>query len=303
MKQMNRNDRAAIDEREFLERYDSNRYDKPSVTVDMLVFTIDEEEKENYRRLPNKVLKLLLVKRGEHPYKDYWALPGGFVKINESLEEAVVRELKEETNLENIYLEQLYTWGDVRRDPRMRVISTSYMALVDCQSLEIRAGEDASDVKWFDVSYKLYQEKKTITDDGYVLEELFRLELNNGDIHLKAMIKVGKEVNGKKINVTREIMEIEGIAFDHAKIIEYGIERLRNKIEYTDLAFQLMAKYFTLTELQQVYEIILGTELLKANFRRKISHMLIETNQYTKDAGHRPSKLFEYNPNWIGSTK
>jgi len=98
--------------------------------------------------------------------------------------------------------------------------------------------------------------------------------------------------------VERELIESNGIAFDHAKIIEYGIERLHNKIEYTDIAFNLMPELFTLTELQQVYEVILDTELLKANFRRKIAGKVIETDQYTRDVGHRPSKLFRFNPNW-----
>jgi hypothetical protein len=94
------------------------------------------------------------------------------------------------------------------------------------------------------------------------------------------------------------VIESHGIAFDHAKIIAYGIERLRSKVEYTDIAFNLMPKRFTLTELQQVYEVILDKELLKANFRRKIAAMVTETNEYTRDAGHRPSKLFRFNPNW-----
>lgn len=294
-------DRLTNGEKGFLNSYDSSKYEKPSVTVDMLIFTIGEEEKGNYRKLSDKVLKLLLVKRGEHPYKNYWALPGGFVKVDESLEEAALRELKEETNLEDIYMEQLYTWGEVSRDPRTRVISTSYMSLVDSQSLEIKASEDAADAKWFEISCKLYQENKTITESGYILKSLYRLELNNEDIKLFAIIMVKKVINGKHLNITREIVEAEGIAFDHAKIIEYGIDRLHNKIEYTDIAFQLMPEYFTLTELQQVYEIILGSELLKANFRRKISHMVIETNQFTKNAGHRPSKLFKFNPNWSNS--
>jgi hypothetical protein len=111
-------------------------------------------------------------------------------------------------------------------------------------------------------------------------------------------VKTEKTVDGKIARIKREVVESHGIAFDHAKVIQYGIERLRNKIEYTDIAFNLMPSRFTLTELQQVYEIILDTELLKANFRRKIADMVIETNEYTKDAGHRPSKLFKFNPDW-----
>ena len=290
--------KQGLTEEEFLKNYDAGKYERPSVTVDMLIFTVTNEERKSYRKLPEKALKLLMIKRGDHPYIGQWALPGGFVNINESLEEAARRELKEETNIDNIYMEQLYTWGDVGRDPRTRVISTSYMSLVDSETLNIKANDDADDAKWFTVSCKLYQEQKTVTQGGYILQRLFELKLSNEGDNLSAIVKVAKTVENRITTVEREIVESHGIAFDHAKIIQYGIERLRNKIEYTDIAFNLMPELFTLTELQQVYEIILDTELLKANFRRKISGMVIETNEYTKDSGHRPSKLFRFNPNW-----
>ncbi|MCX7709122.1 MAG: NUDIX hydrolase [Clostridia bacterium] len=291
--------KQGLTEKQFLSAYDAGKYERPSVTVDMLIFTVTAEEKKNYRKLPEKVLRLLMVKRGDHPYIGQWALPGGFVMMEESLDQAAMRELKEETNIDNIYMEQLYTWGSVDRDPRTRVISCSYLSLVDSSSLDIKASDDAEDAKWFTVSCRLCQEQKTITEKGFILQRLLKLSLTNEEDKLSAVIKVTKTVDGKNTKVEREIIESEGIAFDHAKVIEYGIERLRNKIEYTDIAFNLMPELFTLTELQQVYEVILDTELLKANFRRKISDMVVETNEYTKDAGHRPSKLFKFNPNWI----
>lgn len=291
--------RSGLTEEQFLKTYDASKYDRPSVSVDMLIFSVTDEEMKNYRKLPEKVLRLLMVKRGEHPFLGQWALPGGFVRMNESLDEAATRELKEETNIDNIYMEQLYTWGDVGRDPRTRVISVSYMSLVDSTTLDIKASDDADDAKWFTVSCKLYQEQKTVTEKGHTLQKLFRLSLNNDENNLSAVIKVIKTVEGKITKVEREMVESNGIAFDHAKIIEYGLERLRNKIEYTDIAFSLMPERFTLTELQQVYEIILDKELLKANFRRKIADMVIETDEYTENAGHRPSKLFKFNPNWV----
>ena len=198
--------------------------------------------------------------------------------MNESLDEAVLRELKEETNIDNIYMEQLYTWGEVNRDPRTRVISTSYMSLVDSSTLEIKASDDAADAQWFTVTCKLFQEQKTVTKKGYILQQVFKLILSNKEENLSAVVKVEKIVEGKVTIFKREIIEAIGIAFDHAKIIEYGIERLQNKIEYTDIAFNLMPELFTLTELQQVYEVIMDTDLLKANFRRKTSNMVIETN-------------------------
>jgi 8-oxo-dGTP diphosphatase len=298
---MNRNkiiNKQGLTEEQFLSAYDASKFERPSVTVDMLIFTVTEEETKNYRKLPEKVMKLLMIKRGDHPYMGQWALPGGFVQMNESLDEAAQRELKEETNIENIYMEQLYTWGDVARDLRTRVISTSYMSLVDSSTLDIKASDDADDAKWFTVTCKLHQEQKTATDKGYILQRLFKLKLSSEDETLTATVKIVKNVEGKVTKVERDIIGVSGIAFDHAKIIEYGIERLRSKIEFTDIAFNLMPELFTLTELQQVYEVILDTELLKANFRRKTADMVVETNEFTKDAGHRPSKLFKFNPNW-----
>jgi len=303
MQDKNLKNKQGLTEEEFLAAYDPGKYDRPSVSVDMLIFTVANEKKENYRKLPEKVLKLLLIKRGDHPYLGQWALPGGFVRIDENLEEAALRELKEETNIDNIYMEQLYTWGDVSRDPRTRVISTSYMSLTDSSTLNIKASDDADDAKWFTVSCKLQQEQKTMTPGGYTLQKIVKLNLTNEDTVLSAVIRITKTVEEKITRMEREILESDGIAFDHAKIIEYGIERLRNKIEYTDIAFNLMPERFTLTELQKVYEVILDRELLKANFRRKIADMVIETNEYTRDAGHRPSKLYKFNPNWESTLK
>lgn len=290
--------KQGLTEEQFLVAYDANKYEKPSVTVDILVFTVTDEVNRNYRKLPEKVLKLLMIKRGDHPFIGQWALPGGFVQMDECLDEAALRELKEETNIKDIYVEQLYTWGEVDRDPRTRVISASYMSLADSSTLDIKANDDADDAKWFTVHCKLYQEQKTITEKGYILQRLFKLNLTNEHNSLSAIVKTVKTVEGKVTKIEREVVESNGIAFDHAKIIQYGVERMRSKIEYTDIAFNLMPELFTLTELQQVYEVILDTDLLKANFRRKVSDMVIETNEFTKDAGHRPSKLFRFNTNW-----
>lgn len=295
MKYVDIKNKQGLTEEEFLKQYDDSIYEKPSLTVDMLIFTVMNEKKENYRKLPEKSLKILLVKRGDHPYIGKWALPGGFVGINESLDEAALRVLRSETNIDDIYMEQLYTWGEVDRDPRTRVISSSYMALVDSSSLSIKAGSDEEDAAWFNVSYNLLQEKKEAVEKGYIYEQIVQIKLWNENEELFTKIKIIENVDGK---VTREIIESEGIAFDHGKFIEYAINRLRNKIEYTSLAFNLMPELFTLTELQQVYEVIQGKELLAAAFRRKVANMVVETNQFTKDAGHRPSKLFKYNSGW-----
>ncbi len=291
--------KQGLTEKEFLSSYDAGQYERPSVTVDMLIFTVMNEARENYRRLPEKALKILMVKRGNHPYLGYWALPGGFVDINESLEEAALRELKEETNIDSIYMEQLYTWGDVGRDPRTRVVGCSYMSLADSSRLCVKAGDDAEDAEWFKVSCDLVGQKNTVMGKGCKVQNKIRLKLSNGREELTALIKVDKILDGNVVRVSRELVESDGIAFDHGKIIEYAISRLRNKIEYTDIVFSLMPEHFSLTELQQVYEVILGKKLLKANFRRKISEMVMETDGYSKNVGHRPSRLYKYNPNWV----
>lgn len=169
MNKIKKLNKQGLTEEEFLKAYDASKFERPSVTTDMLIFTVMEKENKNYRKLPEKTLKLLMIKRGDHPCLGWWALPGGFVNMDESLDQGALRELKEETNIDNIYMEQLYTWGDVDRDPRTRIITTSYMALVDSQALNIKASDDADDAKWFDVSYKLYQEQKTVNEIRYNL--------------------------------------------------------------------------------------------------------------------------------------
>ena len=287
-----------LTENEFLERYDSNKYEKPSVTVDTLIFTVDERISKNYRKLPEKELKVLMIKRGDHPFINKWAIPGGFVNIKESMEEAAKRELFEETGVENIYLEQLYTWGDVNRDPRMRVIYTSYMALVDKDTLDIKAGDDVADAKWFSVKTEILKEVKTNTDNGYMYEKYIKLALECHEIVLNGEVIERKLYENKKLSISYDVVESEGIAFDHAKIIISALTRMKNKVEYTDIAFNLMPEMFTLSELQKVYSILLGKELLAAQFRRKINNMVIETNETTKGGGQRPAKLFKFNPHW-----
>ena len=284
-------------EEEFLKNYDSNQFFKPSVTVDSILFTIRDVETDNYRKLPEKKLQVLLVKRAEHPYMGKWSLPGTFVQKEEKFEEAVQRSLKAKTNMKDIYLEQLYSWGDPNRDPRTRVISTSYMGLVDSEKIQIKSGGSAQDADWFTISLKNLKEKTSENKHGYKKEEEIEILLESKSEILKNKVKVVKElVNGNQIIYT-QILNSD-LAFDHAKMLIYAIERLKNKVEYTTIAFNLMPEKFTLTKLQQVYEILLDKPLLKANFRRKIADMVIETEDYEENAGHRPSKLYCFNKNW-----
>lgn len=264
-------------EAEFLKHYDPNVYERPSVTADILIFSIANGIQENYRKLNEKHFSVLLVKKQEHPFKGKWCLPGGFVGIEETIDDAAKRILKKETNLEDIYIEQLYTFGDVNRDPRTRVISTSYMALVDKNML---SGHIASNASWFRISY-------TQTTEDY------HVTLDNGEETLSFVVE--KKLREKTTDRYEYMMkENNDLAFDHPLMIVSGIERLKNKAEYTDIVFNMMPKYFTLGDLQGVYEIILNKPLLKPAFRRIIANKVEKTDQLKTGDGHRPSVLFQY---------
>ena len=248
-------------EEEFLKNYNPDKFEKLSMTTDILILSVSSEETDNYRKTDKKKMSILLVKRNDYPFKDKWCLPGGFIDIHEDLDEAPKRILKKETNVEDIYLEQLYTFGSVKRDPRMRVVSTSYMALIDKNRLTNNLKENAS---WFDVT--LYEEKNNIVD----------IVLDNGKetIHFSIQ-KVLKEKTTDRYSF--RIIKNDLLAFDHPLVILSGIERLKNKAEYTDIVFNMMPEYFTLGELQQVYEVILNKKLLDPAFRRIIASRVEKT--------------------------
>ncbi len=215
-------------EEEFLQRYRSSDYEKPSVTVDAALFTVRDG-----------MLQVLLTKRNEHPFQGRLALPGVFVGMHETLDEAAARALHDKTGLHDIFLEQLYTWGSIDRDPRMRVISVSYYALVP-------------------------------------------------EMRLSGM-------TGAALFPAEEMAAAHDIAFDHSRIIACGRERIRNKVNYSDIAFSLVGQEFTLPELQHIYEILLGQKLYKANFRKKIADKILPTDQFTSGSQHRPSRIYRRN--------
>ena len=200
------------------------------VTVDTVIFTIRDRK-----------LRALLVKRAGPPFQGKWAIPGGFVHGDESLDEAARRELKEETGVADVYLEQLYSFGDPRRDPRGRVITIAYFALVGSDHTSLAAGTDAAEAKWFPMD------------------------------------------------------ALPPLAFDHGEILEYALERLRYKLDYTTVGFQFLPKSFTLSELQEVYEAILGKKLDKRNFRRKIELLgILRPTDKWRRGGRRPAQLHEF---------
>ena len=264
-------------EEEFLKAYNPNDFDRLSMTTDILLFSVSDLSQDNYRKTNEKVMSILLVKRDNYPFKDKWCVPGGFLKLDEELEECPKRILAEETNLHNIYMEQLYTFGAVNRDPRMRIVSTAYMALIDKNTLKEEINPNA---KWFNIKY---EDNKTSA----------RLILTCSNEKIEVDIK--KVLEEKTTNKYKyEITKNSSIAFDHAEVIITGLERLRNKIEYTDIVFNMMPEFFTLGELQKVYEVILGKDLLDPAFRRVIAGKVEKTDRVQGGGGHRPSVLFKY---------
>lgn len=266
-------------EDEFLKDYDISKFDQLSMTADILLISVSDHETSNYRKTNKKTMSILLVKRNEYPYKDKWCLPGGFLNPkNETLEECAMRVLKQETDLENIYLEQLYTFDDPKRDPRTRVVSTSYMALIDKNKLTQMINKNAS---WFDVVL-LEDNEKEVT-----------ITLTNGvdTIHVNVKKELREKTTGR---YTVTSLDNKDLAFDHDLVIVTGLERLRNKLSYTDIVFNMMPEYFTLGELQKVYEVILNKKLLDPAFRRIIANKVEKTDKMKTGEGHRPSALFKY---------
>ena len=215
-------------------------YPRPALTVDIVIFSVREGN-----------LQVLLVCRGEEPFREMWALPGGFVRLDESLEEAAARELREETGIQEAYLEQLYTYGDLSRDPRGRVVTVAYFALIAADKpICSEGGTDATKASWFSIN------------------------------------------------------QLPALAFDHAEIVSNALRRLRYKLEYTAVGFELLPEEFTLTEIQSTYEIILGVKLDKRNFRRRILEAnVIEGTSHMRTGEGRPARLYQYRPDAVAEVK
>lgn len=290
---------SSKEEQEFLNGYDITKYERPSVTTDMAIFSIMEDgERDNFRKLPQKALKLLLVKRATYPYKDCWALPGGFCRPNEDVYDTAKRKLFEETNVQNAYLSLAGVFGDVRRDPRGWIISNTFLALVDGEVCDVHPGNDVREAKWFSVKLTQTGEEKKVEADAVRVETEYELCLENEEANIKlcSKIKEYKQFIAYHETVRYEITESDRMAFDHVKLILHTLLSLRKNLKNDfKIGFDLMPESFTLTQLQTAFELILDQKLLTANFRRKVNDYVIETEQTIEGAGHRPAKLFKRN--------
>lgn len=235
-------------DRGFLAAYDASRFERPSLTVDVVLVSASEG-----------ALHTLLVRRAEPPQRGRWALPGGFVRADESLDAAAARVLAAKAGLRGVFLEQLYTFGEPGRDPRTRVVTVAYYALVDFERFGEAAGAGA-------------------------------------DV---AVGRIGVPWEGETGGPV-EVAGLDGapvpLAFDHAEILGTAVKRLRGKLDYAPVGFQLLPATFTLLELQRVHETVLGRPLNKDSFRRRMlaSGQLEATGTSQKDVDHRPAELYRF---------
>lgn len=288
----------SAEEKKFLKQYDITAYDRPSLTADMAVFAIlTSAQQQEYRKDPEKYLGILLIRRGGYPYKDHYGLPGGFAIKNEMIEETAHRELKEETSVDNAFLEPFGVFSRPGRDPRGWIVSQGFLALVDAEKYRVRAGSDAWEAAWFKISMEQEELKKHVRKDSANITTLYRLKLEKEDVKLSALVKETRDFSGHHEKTEYEILEDKGFAFDHAEIIVRALKSLRERTAQSGrIVFDLMPELFTLYSLQEAHEIILGEKLLTPNFRRKMAPFVIETPQTAESgAGHRPAKLFRRN--------
>ena len=265
------------EEQAFLSKYNMADYDRPSVTADIVAFRIRTETGDTYRHNHKSNLSLLLVKRGEHPYKGTWALPGGFLRKNETVEECAFREIKEETNIEPISLMPIGVYSNLDRDPRGRIISNAYLSIISDYREDVLGGTDVEEAEWFDVSF-------TEVNGQYLLE------LSNKAVAISALLKSVKTIFKK---TEYELVNTCDLAFDHAEIIATAITLLRSSAKDYENVLDFLPDRFTLTTLQSVIETIMNVSLTPANFRRKIADYVEETEEYVTGVGHRPAKLFK----------
>ena len=294
---------------EYLAQYSIEKYERPSVTADIAVFAVNKEtaeegaseaeRKANYRKDPVRELQVLLVKRGACPFQNRWAMPGGFSIKEESGQETALRELHEETGVGDAYLRPFGVFSKPGRDPRGWIISHGYLALIDGEKYRLHAGADAWEAAWFRLSVRSTEQSRRVLENGTVTEYLHELHFyqSERDIEFTAKVMEIRRFSGLHGHVELEILDAGELAFDHAELLLSAWQMLRRETEGSGrIIFDLMPEKFTLNALQKAFELVLGRELLVANFRRKIAPLVVETDEEITGVGHRPAKLFKRNP-------
>jgi 8-oxo-dGTP diphosphatase len=238
--------RISREERQFLAGYDAARFPHPSVTVDVAIVTATQGR-----------LRAVLVRRADHPDRGRWSLPGGFVRMDESLDRAATRVLREKAGLGGVFLEQLYTFGEPARDPRTRVISVAYYALIDAATLKLP---------------------------------------KNDDVRLATLQVPWSGERGGPVEACDEQGKTLPLAFDHPDILGLVVKRLRGKLAYASIGFELLPDEFTLAQLQAIHETILGRRLNKDSFRRSMldARQVVATGRREADVGHRPAEFYRF---------
>lgn len=293
------------EEREYLENYNIEQFERPSVATDIVAFAVMRDgEQSNIRKLENRELKLLLIKRSQFPYKGAWALPGGFLRPGETIEETAKRELLEETGVENPFLHLAGVYSEAKRDPRGWIISNSFISLINAENCSLRADTDAWDAAWFCVKL---QSDNTSSDDSTSTTKMIKHTLTlsfdsassdsniKGDenIEIKAIVSEKSTRKGHNHVSSYQIVDSGELGFDHAKIIVQSLLELRDMMEYDlRIAFDLLPESFTLAQLQSTIEKVTDKKFLSANFRRKASDYVEETGEVIEGYGHRPAMLF-----------
>ena len=290
--------KCSKEEKDYLAHYNINEFERPSVATDIVVFSVmDDKKEENYRKMANKELKVLMIKRANFPYKDAWSLPGGFCRPGEDVIDTAKRELFLQTGIRRSYLSLSGIFGEKDRDPRGWIISDTYMALVDADKYEVRSGPGAWESRWFKICVRLIETRKDVKEDSVVVKTDYEIELFSEEISLTLRERIieYKEFKEYHESVRYKIVDSDNIAFDHAKILLHSFLKLQSETENDyRIPFDFLGETFSLTQLQQTFELILGRELTTPNFRRKIMPMVIETDT-TVGGGHRPAKLFKRN--------
>ena len=264
-----------ITEQDFLREYSIKDYDRPAVAADLVIFRMRTNDGGNFRKDPENVLSLLLIRRGEHPFLGQWALPGGFLRMDETVEDCALREAREETGITPNALLYLGVFSAIDRDPRGRIISNAFTCILNADAVP-KAGTDASDARWFDVAFRKTE------SDGYALT------LTAGADAIRSEFVPKNTVSGEKLICVGP----QQLAFDHETIIATALNQLRERAAKFDAIFDFLPHEFTLFALQNIQETLTGKPVAAANFRRKVAEYVEETPRYTQGAGHRPAKLY-----------